>query len=203
MYIYKRAELAVDKHTIFNQKIAPCTFTLKIDLFRDWLNQQGGEITIHIGYDIFEAHRIKKTKAAYEALGYNVDFPLLWEPIDDRDYATIVRDDWGVAPPRTYEMGFSHANCLKRGCVKMGQKDWALFYLHFPLRFIKTAEWERQHRDHPKRKNYAILRDQSGGTVKPLPLFEFKRRLDSGELKPRGLSSICFSCGIGDLLQNE
>ncbi len=51
----------------------------------------------------------------------------------------------GIAPPRTYGMGFPNANCLKSGCVKASSPDyWALFRHHFPDRFAKTAAKSRE-----------------------------------------------------------
>lgn len=108
-------QVAKDKQIIPNQKIAPCTFVLKIEMFRAYLKQITGPLTIHIGYDVFEAHRCKATQENYEAEGWKVAFPLLWKPIEYRPYVRICREDWGIEPPRTYDLGFSHANCLGKG----------------------------------------------------------------------------------------
>jgi len=173
-------QVGEDKHIIPNQKIAPCTFELKIKPFKNWLKQLRAEnITIHIGYDIFEAHRCEATRKAYEAEGYKVDFPLLWKPIEHRPYTTVAREDWGIEPPYTYGLGFTHANCLKHGCFKMGQGDWIRFLINFPGRYQKTETWEQKMREHPNRQNYAILRDQSNGTVMPLTLRELRERSGS------------------------
>lgn len=200
-------EVAEDKQILPNQKIAPCTFELKIKLFRGWLTRQGhpSYLTIHIGYDIFEAHRCTATQAAYKADGYSVDFPLLWKPIEARPYAQVARDDWGIEPPLTYDLGFTHANCLSPidgGCVKMGQGDWIRYLINFPDGYAKREAWEQQMRDHPIRKDYALLRDQSGNTVTPLTLKELRERYEANDkIQPSffdTLSPACIHCGVGD-----
>jgi len=203
-------QVAEDKHIIPNQKIAPCTFELKIEMFRDWLHQhfsKPDQITVHIGYDIFEAHRCKATRNSYEAEGYNVDFPLLWRPMEYRLYSVVVREDWGIEPPLTYDLGFTHANCLSPedgGCVKMGQADWIRYLINFPAGYAKRESWEEMMRDHPTRRNYAILRDQSNGTVTPLTLKELRERYEAdNKIQPSffdKLSPACVYCGVGDFI---
>lgn len=196
-------QVAEDHHIIPNQKIAPCTRELKIDLFTNWLTEQNfSDVTIHIGYDIEEVHRCGPTEAAYNAQGWQVDFPLLWKPYEVRKYTQVARQDWGIEPPRMYKLGYSHANC-GGCCVKQGQGDWLRTLLNFPERFYQAEEWEQEMRDHPTRKNYAILRDQTGGEVKPLTLRELRLRYEADrKLQPTLLdyNSPCVYCGVGDLL---
>lgn len=198
-------QVATDQQIIPNQKIAPCTFRLKIEPFRAYLRGYSDPLTIHIGYDIFEAHRREATRENYEAEGWAVDFPLLWKPLEYRPYSQVVREDWGIEPPRTYEMGFSHANCLGKGCVKMGQGDWLRFLINFPDRYTITENWEEGMRQHPKRCNYAIMRDQSNGTVTPLTLKQLRERYEADRmLQPSFFdkAAACIYCGVGDLVGN-
>jgi hypothetical protein len=201
-------QVAEDKHILPNQTIAPCTFELKIYPFTKWLKDTYPDqlVTIHIGYDIFEAHRCEATRKNYNTFGWEVDFPLLWPPIEHRNYSQVVRDDWGINPPRTYAMGFSHANCLDDLCFKAGISDAIKFLINFPERYYSKENWEAEMRDHPTRKKYAILRDQSNGTVKPLTLQELRERyeteLDKQPMlfEANELSPACVSCGMGDLI---
>jgi hypothetical protein len=199
-------QVAEDKQIIPNQKVAPCTFELKIGVFRNWLKSaEFKSVTIHIGYDIFEAHRCEPTRRNYEAEGWAVDFPLLWKPIEHRPYSQVVRDDWGIEPPRTYAMGFSHANCLRMLCFKAGISDAIRFLINFPDRYREQERWEQKMRDHPTRKNYSILRDQTSGQVKPLTLRDLRLRYEKETDKQPMLfnfeqqSPACISCGLGDL----
>lgn len=197
-------QVAANKKIIPNQKIAPCTFELKINVFKKWL-KRFPEATIHIGYDFYEVHRCEATKAAYEAEGWDVDFPLLWKPYEFRPYSQVSREDWGIEPPRMYEMGYSHANCGGR-CVKQGQGDWLRTLINFPLRYAEDENWEQEMRNHPKRKNYALLRDQSNGAVSPLTLRELRERYEANsniQLSMLDRNSPCVYCGVGDFITVE
>ncbi len=203
-------QVAEDEKIIPNQKIAPCTFKLKINPFRRWLkNKAFEEVTIHIGYDVFEGHRCKPTRHNYESEGWQVDFPLLWKPIEYRNYSQVVRDDWGIEPPRTYSMGFGHANCMVDGCFKMGIGDAIRLLINFPDRYEKWEKWETMMRDHPTREKYAIFRDQTNGEVKPLTLKELRERHEKETDKQPMLfdfdqqTPACFSCGVGDLISER
>jgi len=196
-------EVAEDQRIIPNQKIAPCTFVLKINLFKDWLEAQEKPITVHIGYDeINDAHRMEATRRNYEALGYSVDFPLTWKPIEYRKYAQVVREDWGIEPPRMYKLGYTHANCGGE-CVKQGQGDWIRTLINFPDRYARREAWEQKMlKLSDKHAEYAILRDQSNGTVTPLTLKELRERHESQPQDALQLdfNAPCVVCGVGDLL---
>lgn len=195
-------QVAEDKHIIPNQKIAPCTFELKIEIFRAWLKQLGEPATIHIGFDFTEVHRCGPTETAYQAEGWQVDFPLLWKPYEMRPYSQVSREDWKIEPPRMYAMGYSHANCGGR-CVKQGQGDWLRTLLNFPERYAQAEAWEQEMRQHQKRRNYAILRDQKNGTVTDLTLRDFRLRYEaSRKIQPLLLdySAPCVHCGVGNFI---
>lgn len=199
-------QIAKREQIIPNQKIAPCTFRLKIEPFTSWLAERES-ITIHIGYDYTEAHRCGPTTKAYLTHGWNVDFPLLWEPLELRPYTQVVGEDWGIVSPRMYAMGYTHANCGGM-CVKQGQGDWLRTLLDFPDRYNSIEIWEEKMRQHPIRQDYAILRDQSKGTVTPLTLKEFRARHElEQEIQPTlfqlDFNSGCLQCGVGDLANEE
>jgi hypothetical protein len=193
--------VAEDEHYIPNQKVASCTRRLKIRPFADWLATLDDVATVHIGFDFSEVDRCKATRRNYEKRGYSVDFPLLWRPVEHRPYTEVARQDWGIEPPRTYAMGFSHANCLAAGCVKMGLGDWRRFLVHFPERFAEREEWERRMRQHPKRASYALARDQSNGTVTAKTLEQIRLEVEQGNGDQMALfDTNCIHCGVGDLL---
>lgn len=195
-------EVSRAQHVIPNQKLAPCTFRLKIEVFTDYLkNKYKSEpLIIHIGYDYTEMHRIPATEKNYKSLGWVADFPLLWKPYELRRYSDVVRHDWGIEPPRMYLLGYTHANCGGM-CVKQGQGDWIRTLINFPERYKQAEEWEQEMRDHPKRKNYAILRDQTEATVKPLTLKELRERYEASQgqmnLFELDTKSSCVVCGVG------
>src|SRR5262249_38144071 len=38
--------------------------------------------------------------------------PLMWKPWELRPYQDVIREEWGIEPPRLYAMGFPHNNCF-------------------------------------------------------------------------------------------
>lgn len=195
-------QVAFDQHIIPNQKIAPCTFKLKIAPFLAYLERFEKPVTVHVGYDFAEAHRCAKTKAAYAVHGYEVDFPLLWKPIEFRTYSQVAREDWGIEPPRMYAMGYTHANCGGR-CVKQGQGDWLRTLINFPERYAEIEAWEQEMRDHPKRKNYALVRDTVNGEMHPITLCDLRLEYEAGHagnLLDLDAAHGCVVCGVGDYL---
>lgn len=194
-----------DQNMIFNQKIHACTHVLKIEQFKKWLKTLVAPPIVHIGIGFDEVHRCEAITRNYNAAGYEVDYPLLWRPVEHRPLTEVARADWGIEPPRMYEQGYNHANCGGR-CVAQGIGDWVRTLTHYPERFAEVEEWEREMRKRPGLDKYAICRDQSRGEVKPRTLesirLEYEERnrhqLDMFDLLSSGPG--CVSCGIGDLL---
>lgn len=191
-------QVASDEHVIFNNRVASCTRRLKIELFQRWLKSLSYSVTVHIGYDYTEMHRIDATTAAYEKLGVTVDYPLLWKPYEIRTYIDVMRS-YGIEAPRMYSMGYTHANCGGR-CVKQGHGDWLRTLINFPERFAEIEQWEREMRDHPVRKNYAILKTQTKDGFEPLTLEELRienqDRLSLPLLCALDEQSACVHCGV-------
>jgi hypothetical protein len=194
-------EVSTDEGMISNQRRAPCTRVLKIQPFVSWLKTQTEPLTIHIGFDFSEVDRCAAVERNYGKLGHSVDFPLLWRPLEFRPYPQVCRDDWGIEPPRMYEQGYSHANC-GGVCVKQGWGDWLRTLINYPQRYAVAEEWEKRMRQHPVRQNYAILRDQSNGTVTPKTLRQLREEHEAGQVGQLSLLDFdagCVRCGVGDL----
>ncbi len=169
-------QVADDEHIIPNQKIAPCTYRLKIEPFLAYiavLKGQGYRVTILLGMGWMEQHRMDAPRKNYGERGYEVDYPLMWKPYSLHPFDEVRA--WGIEPPRMYRMGYPHANCGGQ-CIKQGQGDWLRTLTYFPERFESVAVWEAKKREDPLFADYAILRDQTGGELKPLPLMELKAR---------------------------
>ena len=195
-----------DEHVIPNNRVAPCTRRLKINLFVNWMKENFGSpaswVTIHIGYDYAELHRVDATKRNYNALGWNVDFPLMWKPIEYRPYSRVVKDDWGIEPPRMYSMGYSHANCGGR-CVKQGKNDWLRTLQNFPERYAEVEEWERKMRENPVNAKYTIVAKVRHGAKIPMTLKELREEYESAKSNSSSLfdleNEVCVVCGVGDI----
>jgi hypothetical protein len=192
-------EVSRAQHVIPNQRVAPCTRRLKIEPFRSYLETLEKPITVHIGYDFTEMHRCEATKTNYESLGYSVDFPLLWHPIEFRPYVYVSRNDWGIEPPRMYTLGYTHANCGGR-CVKQGHGDWIRTLINFPERYAEIEAWEASMRENEVNANYAILRSQTKDGNTPLTLRELRERYEAGKMPilfEMDAASACVVCGVG------
>lgn len=169
-------QVAEDKHIIPNQRVAPCTLALKVEPFVKFLQTQPKPLTVLLGLDWREQHRMVRPRERYEEIpGVSVDYPLMWKPYEWQPYADVVRS-WGMEPPRLYALGFPHNNCGGR-CVKQGIKEWLRLRDTFPERFNEVRDWEQVQRAlGGARADYAIARDQSGGAVKPVTLLELEKR---------------------------
>lgn len=134
--------------------------------------------------------------------GVWVEYPLLWQPIEFDATATV--KSWGIEPPRMYRYGYSHANC-GGVCVKQGQKDWRRTLVYFPVRYAEYEEWERKMRDDSRFANYAFLRDESGGDVKPRTLEQLRLETEAADAYQMRLfvmeddivSTCSVECGVG------
>lgn len=192
-------EVAKDEHYIPNSRVASCTRRLKIEPFRAYLATLEKPVTVHIGYDYAEMHRCEPTRKNYEALGYQVDFPLLWKPVEWRRYEQVSREDWGIEPPRMYPMGYTHANCGGR-CVKQGQGDWLRTLINFPERYAEVEAWEREMRKNEINANYTICKREVNGERVTLTLEQLRHEYEDGktaDLFSLDQSSACVVCGIG------
>lgn len=162
-------QVAEDRQIIPNNRMAPCSFELKIAPFRRYLQTLADRPTILLGLDWREQHRHVAPKRNYGELGYLVDFPLLWKPIEYRPYVDVVKS-WGIDPPRLYALGFPHNNCGGR-CIRQGQREWRRLLSTFPERFAEVRDWESEQRKRPGgRRGKSILRLKMAGESRPLPL---------------------------------
>jgi hypothetical protein len=195
-------EVSFAHHTIPNSLLAPCSFELKIDLFKAWLlTLPDQDITIHIGFDFRELERMERSREGYAKMGYKVDFPLEWKPIEFRPYSQVVKEDWGIDPPRMYQMGYTHANCGGR-CCKQGQGDWIRTLVHFPERFAQIEQWEKNMRTiSEKHSKRSILKRIVGKETQSLTLEQLRKEYDAVDgrmdLCKMDEQSPCVVCGIG------
>jgi hypothetical protein len=178
-------QVAEDEHIIPNQKIAPCTFRLKIDRFLAYLQGCPKPATVYLGLAWWERHRMETPKRRYEEVpGVTVDYPSLWKPVDYRPPAEVIRS-WGIAPPRAYAQGYQHNNC-GGACVKQGKGDWLRLLRWKPDLFHQYEAWEQGMRAKgPPFDGYAFCRDETGGEVRPVTLRELREGAEGRlELQP-------------------
>lgn len=176
-------EVAEQRQLIPNSKIAPCSFVLKVEPFRAFIARIHEPVTVLLGMDWKEMHRMEAPTKAYEAAGAEVDFPLMWKPYEFRPYQDVVRHDWGIEPPRLYALGYQHNYCAGR-CVKAGVHEWIRTLIHFPERFEEVKLWEQAQRAKGgPRANRTICSEERQGKKYPVTLEEIERRFLAGEYK--------------------
>ncbi|MBK8772715.1 MAG: hypothetical protein IPM06_20125 [Rhizobiales bacterium] len=126
---------------IAGPKGAPCTGEMKI---APRLAFQRPDDLHVFGYtaDAKDRDRFETLKKNFFEL--TVAAPLLDAGITKEGTLAIVQRD-GIDLPRSYAMGFPNANCLGTGCGKATSPDyWALYRLHFPENFARTAAYARK-----------------------------------------------------------
>lgn len=167
-------QVAENEKIIPNQKLAVCSRVLKQKPFKKFIEAYEKPVTVLLGLDWSEQHRMIAPKKVYESIpGVSVDFPLMWKPYDFDVFQTV--KSWGIEIPRLYKMGFPHNNCGGR-CVRQGISEWQRLRVHFPERFANVRDWEAaQQAIGDARSGYAICRDQSNGEVKPLSLADIEK----------------------------
>lgn len=158
-----------------NARLANCSKFLKQRPCRKWLDENCDpeHTTVYVGIDWMETHRLEAIEAAYKP--FRASAPLTEPPYLEKQDMLDWCEREGLKPPSMYADGFPHANC-GGGCVRAGHGQFKLLYEKNPERFEYWAAKEKEVADYLD-KDVAILRDRSGGTSKPLPLYVFKERL--------------------------
>jgi hypothetical protein len=189
-------DVSRSQNVIPNSRVAPCTFRLKIEPFIKFLETVEKPVTVLLGLDWTEMHRMDAPKARYEAIeGVFVDYPMMWKPYEFRPHNEIFRE-WGIKVPALYELGFPHNNCGGR-CVKQGKREWLRLLATRPDDFAAVEQWEAEMRAKGEPwSNYAICNDEirEGGQRKKiaLPLSELRKRNEPMEGEPS--QEDLFSC---------
>lgn len=120
---------------------APCTREMKI---KPRVAFQRDDDTHVFGYtaDAHDNDRFQALKESFPEL--TVRAPLIERGITKAATLAMV-ENWGIALPRSYAMGFPNANCLQTGCVKATSPNyWALYRRTFPDNFARTAAYSRE-----------------------------------------------------------
>lgn len=167
-----------DDRFLGNTRLATCSKRLKQEICKRYVASLAGPVTLHLGIDWQEAHRMSAIQEGYAP--HNVDFPLCWDPWLTRPDFFALAQQRGIKPPRLYELGFSHANC-GGFCVKAGHTAFSQLLKVFPERYAEHEKKERELRSYLG-KDVSILRNRKGGEVKPLTLNEFREAKDPKEL---------------------
>lgn len=176
---------------ISGPKGARCTTELKV--FPRIVFQRPDDIHV-FGYtaDAGDVARAKRMRETYPEL--TIETPLIDRGITKAACLAMIQAA-GIAPPRTYAMGFHNANCLRSGCAKAVSPDyWALHRIHFPEGNARTAAICRK-----LGVKLAIVgrEKQADGSVKNIRAFIDDIPLDQPTLNP--IAPACdFLCHIAE-----
>lgn len=187
-------QVDVDSRWLSNSKLAKCSHVLKQIPCRQWMQAHAdpADSTVFVGIDWSEAQREPDIRRFWAP--WRVELPLMAPPYRDKDYAKGLARSVGLEPPRMYAMGFPHANCGGR-CPRGGQAQHVLLLRTFPERFAERERHEARMQT-MLGKDYAILRDRTGGTTTPLPLPVLRHRIEQGDEGSLGFDELDWGgCG--------
>ena len=140
-------DVAQEKKLIPCDLHCPCSYDLKVKAFRQFIQAMPSLPTVYIGLEPWEVKRLASvTKSYAQAIPQAiVEYPLLWEPQEERPFTQVCREDWGIEPPRLYTWGFKHNNC-GGACVRQGVKEWVRLGYYKPELYAQYEQWEQEQR---------------------------------------------------------
>jgi len=166
-------EVFFDVRYLGNSRIDPCSKILKRDLMEKWFNENcTPEDVTYLGIDWSEIHRLHNTRSARPDRKWEA--PMCEPQYLSKEQMNRWGESEGLKVQRLYEMGFPHANC-GGFCVKAGIGHFLNLLKHMPERYAFHENKEQEIRKELG-KDVAILRDRSGGKVRPMTLKELRER---------------------------
>ena len=180
--IYKdgRTPWEVFRETRFlgNTRVDPCSRILKREPARRWIRDtfKPDDVELYVGITWEEQHRLDRMKKAWSP--YRVHAPLVEEELM-KDQVLQMVIDAGLELPRLYDLGFAHNNC-GGFCIKSGMGQFANLLKTMPTRYAWHEAQEEQIRTLLD-QDVSILRDRSGGQVRPLTLAAFRERVAAAD----------------------
>lgn len=172
-------EVFRDERFIGNSRINLCTRVLKTEMLEQLLKEYYPDknAVLHFGLEDSEIKRIDILTQKWKSKGYKIDFLLRDIPkLSSVQIHSLVKEKYGIEPPRLYKMGFRHNNC-GGACVKAGISQWISLYHYFPERYLWHEHQEELTRNYLN-KDVSILRNRSGGSVRPLTLRELRLKIN-------------------------
>lgn len=179
-------ELFFEKRMMGNARVDLCSRTLKRDLADKYIgeNYTPDDVTIHVGIDWSESHRIERLAELRKPWRYEA--PLCSPPyLTKRDMLRLLNAE-GIRTPRLYDLGFSHNNC-GGFCIKAGFGHFANLLRTMPDRYAFHEQKEQEFRSMMGRTDISILkrqpfRDGDGKRVgyQPVTLKEFREEIEAG-----------------------
>jgi hypothetical protein len=188
-------EVFKDEQYLGNTRADPCSKILKRKLAGRWRDTRFDPLTttVHVGITQRERHRFygrageKGLQARMAERGWTYEAPLIQAGLESQDAMELAKER-GIAIPPLYALGFAHNNC-GGFCVKAGHDHFRTLLEVEPDLYAYHQEQEEAMR--ARLGDVAILRDRAGGATRPLPLTEFKRRVELRQVTPAGDTRGC------------
>ena len=175
-------EVFKDERFLGNTRVDPCSKILKRELLDAWCDKHAPKAIRYFGLDWTEDDRFTRLQNRMEAKGVpkeQIQAPMIqWRPLVDKPDMLGMLEQLGIKVPRLYTMGAAHNNC-GMFCIKSGQAQFRLLLKTMPERDAFHEAKEEELRAYLG-KDVSILRDRRGGTLKPLTLREFRKRIECG-----------------------
>lgn len=172
-------EVFHDIRFLGNSRMAKCSEELKVRQTLIYLeelrDEHNLEPILYFSIGPHEQHRAINLQNFYEHNPIEpiaTRFPMIETFTEDLDTKKIIRDEWKIALPRMYGLGFSHANCAGR-CVRGGLGHYALLYKVWPDQYMEQEAMEEHFRA-AFNKDVSILKRNS----KAFPMREYRKMME-------------------------
>lgn len=130
---------------------------------------------IAVGYSITESERMLSLNKAKKQ---TVVYPLVAKPVLGECEIHEELRRIGIEPPRVYQDGFVHNNCLGAGgCILSGLAQYAAVRRLKPEAFRYAKQRSQAFYE---KTGFSVLRDQRNGEVKPYTLEELDQEAQQG-----------------------
>ena len=158
-----------------------------------------------VGFMPDEIDRVLRLNEAKEACfaaagGGEIIYPCICRPGISRCDAITEVESWGIRVPKSYKDGFDHNNCLRLGCILMGNEQWVGFLETHPDRYAEAEDWSEKFREET---GFAMCKDRRGGVTKPLTLVQIREEVASGERFEETWRSTCGCMTQGKLFLSD
>lgn len=121
-----------------------CTQQFKIQMKEEYfkyLESIGEEYVEYLGFGPNEHYRVAKAEEKASKAGRIVEFPLYRLGITSEECKRIIRDEWNIPLPSSYE-NLPHNNCIP--CFKAGKSYWYAVWKHYPEQYEMAAGKEEE-----------------------------------------------------------
>ena len=170
-------EVFKDVKFMGNSRIDPCSRILKRELINGYIKKTWSpdEVEVHLGIDYSEEHRLRGVQERMKPYIYR---STLVE--EGRIIAKNFSKQYGIKPPRLYDMGLGHNNC-GGFCVKAGLGHFKNLLAGDREQYLRFEEEEqRVYQQVPNTRPF--LKKQVNGVKHYITLREYRQGLEGGTL---------------------